>query len=85
MGSTIRDTAEAEDRVSRHSISWFPGSCVDGDEQWQCEKTLFVNMFLLFWFLWLVQRSQSPSLLSYGSYLLQYPKLNKCYDASFIF
>lgn len=50
MGSTIRDTAEAEDRASRHNISWFPVSCVDGDEQWQCEKILFVNLFLLFWF-----------------------------------
>ena len=84
MGAVIRDTAEAEEGASHHNISRFPVSVLMVMNNGSVRRFYLSTCFCC-WFLRLVQRSQSPSLLSYGSFLLQYPKLNKCHDASFIF
>lgn len=75
VGTTIRDTAEAEKGASRHNISWYPVSVLMVMNNGNV-KRFYLSTCFCCWFLRLVQRSQGPSLLSYGSLLLQYPKLN---------
>ena len=49
VGATIRDTAETGRTGFPSQYFMVSSLCVD--EQWQCEKVLFVNVFLLFVFM----------------------------------
>lgn len=86
-GSLVLLPSETQQRLEKWaSLSQYFMLCsFRVEEQWQCEKTLFVNLFLLSVFIASSKIKKAPSWFLAKSPFSYIPQVDKCHEVSFLF